>query len=97
MTCNQEAPSVEAAAQKFGDQVNFVGVAWTGSDESYQGFVDEHGLTFPQIQDDPGEVFGRFDVAFQPAFVIVKADGSTESLAGAADEALLDQIISEAI
>ena len=97
MTCNTEAPSVEAVAQQFADQVNFVGVAWTGSDDSYQGFVDEHGLTFPQIQDDPGDVFQRFDVAFQPAFVIVKADGSTETLAGAADEELLTQIISESI
>jgi len=95
--CNQEAPSVEAVSQEFGDQVNFVGVAWTGSDDSYQGFVDKHGLTFPQIQDDPGEVFQRFDVAFQPAFVIVKADGTTETLAGAADEALLTQIVSESI
>ncbi len=71
-------------------------MAWTGTDESYQGFVDEHGLTFPQIQDDPGEVFSRFDVAFQPAFVIVKTDGSTETVAGALDETLLDQILSEA-
>ena len=39
-------------------------MAWTGSEESYQGFVDQHGLTFPQINDDPGEVFSRFDVAF---------------------------------
>ena len=97
MTCNQEAPSVEAAAQRFGDQVNFVGVAWTGTDESYQGFIDQHGLTFPQIQDDPGDVFARFDIAFQPAFVIVKADGSIETLAGAADEALLEQVISESM
>ena len=26
-----------------------MGVAWTGSDEDFQGFIDEHGLTFPQI------------------------------------------------
>ena len=74
-----------------------LGVAWTGSEESYQGFVDQHGLTFPQINDDPGEVFARFDVAFQPALVIVKADGSLETVAGAVDESLLDQIISESI
>jgi peroxiredoxin len=72
-------------------------VAWTGNDDSYQGFVDKHGLTFPQIQDDPGDVFQRFDVAFQPAMVIVKADGSIETLAGAVDETLLTQIISESI
>ena len=39
----------------------------------------------------------RFDVAFQPAMVIVKADGRIETLAGAVDETLLTQIISESI
>jgi hypothetical protein len=42
-------------------------------------------------------VFSRFDVAFQPALVIVKTDGSTETVAGAVDESLLDQIIAESV
>jgi len=81
---------------KFRDDANFVGVAWTGNDDSFQGFIDEHSLTFPQISDDPGDVFDRFGVAFQPAIVIVNTDGTTELIAGAVDEELLGQIISEA-
>jgi len=77
--------------------VNFVGVAWTGSENSYEDFVERHGLTFPQINDDPGDVFARFDVAFQPALVIVKPDGTTETVAGAVDSSLLDQIIAESV
>ena len=53
-------------------------------------------VSFPQISDDPGEVFDRFGVSFQPALVIVDTDGSTELVAGAVDEELLGQIISEA-
>ncbi len=71
-------------------------MAWTGSEDSFQGFIDRHGLTFPQISDDPGEVFNRFGIAYQPALVIVNTDGSTETVAGAVDESLLRQIISEA-
>ena len=82
---------------KYGDQVDFVGVAWTGSEDSYQDFIDKHGLTFPQINDSPGDVFDRFGVAFQPVLVIVKTDGSTERVAGAIDETLLEQIVSESI
>jgi hypothetical protein len=41
-------------------------------------------------------VYDRFGVAYQPAIVIVKADGSTESIAGAIEPELLDQIIAEA-
>jgi peroxiredoxin len=95
-SCNREAPSVEAAAKKFAGEVNFVGVAWTGDDDDFQGFIDKHSLTFPQISDNAGVVFNRFDVAFQPAMSIVKADGSIESIAGAMNGDLLDQIISEA-
>ena len=72
-------------------------MAWTGDEQSYQAFIDKHGLTFPQINDDPGEVFERFGVAFQPALVIVQPNGSTETVAGAVDSTLLDQIISESI
>jgi len=72
-------------------------VAWTGSDGDFQNFIDKHGLTFPQISDDPGDVFARFDVAYQPALAIVKTDGSIESVAGAVNGALLDQIISESV
>lgn len=71
-------------------------MAWTGDDDSFQGFIDKHGLTFPQISDDPGDVYDRFGVPYQPAFVIVRTDGSTESIAGAVDDELLAQIISEA-
>ncbi len=41
-------------------------------------------------------MYQRFGVAFQPAMVIVAADGSTEMIAGAVDERLLTQIVSEA-
>ena len=71
-------------------------VAWTGDDDDFQGFIDKHSLTFPQISDNYGDVFSRFDVSYQPAMVIVKADGSIESIAGAVNGDLLDQIISEA-
>lgn len=71
-------------------------MAWTGDDDSFQEFIDKHGLTFPQISDDPGDVYDRFGVPYQPAFVIVRTDGSTESIAGAVEPELLTQIISEA-
>ncbi len=41
-------------------------------------------------------MFDRFGISYQPAFVLVQTDGSTELLAGAADDELLEQIITEA-
>ncbi len=71
-------------------------MAWTGDDDSFQDFIDRHGVTFPNISDGPGEVFNRFGISYQPALVIVGTDGSTETVAGAVDDSLLEQIISEA-
>jgi peroxiredoxin len=77
--------------------VVFVGVAWTGDDGDFQDFIDRHGLTFPQISDDPGLVFQRFEVPGQPAFAIVAADGRVGTQLGSIDEASLDQILTDAI
>jgi len=71
-------------------------VAWTGDDDSFQDFIDRHGVTFPNISDGPGEVFNRFGISYQPALVIVGTDGSIETVAGAVDDSLLEQIITEA-
>jgi peroxiredoxin len=92
--CKSEAPSVEAAAQKFSGSVNVVGVAWQGSDESMQGFIDNFGLSFPQVNDDPAVVFDRFEVPGQPAWVFISRDGSIQQLLGAASESKLDELLS---
>lgn len=70
-----------------------MGVAWSGSDDSFQGFIDKHDLTFPQISDDPGAVFERFGVAGQPAAAVVGRDGEIQLLLGAVDAELLDNVI----
>ncbi len=91
--CNREAPSVEEAAQKWAGKVNFIGVAWAGSDASFQGFVDKYNLSFPTLSDDPGNVYQHFEVPAQPAFVIVAADGTTQVFLGAVEAAVLDDAL----
>lgn len=75
--------------------MQFVGVAWFGDDRSFQGFIDRHGLTFPQLSDDAGDVFARFEVPSQPALVLVGADGDVQQFLGAVDEDRLDQLLTE--
>ena len=72
-------------------------MAWTGSESDFQGFIDEHGISFPTISDDPGSVYDQFGVPAQPAFAIVTPDGEVQTLLGAADEATLDAIIEQAL
>ena len=95
MICNREAASVEAAAQRWAGEVEFVGVAWHGSDTEFQGFIDEHGLTFPQLSDDAGEVYGRFEIPAQPALAIVDRQGEVTTLFGAVDDVTLDDALAD--
>jgi peroxiredoxin len=74
-----------------------VGVAWSGTDASFQEFIDKYSLTFPQISDDAAQVFTRFGVASQPALALILPDGEVQTLLGAADDTLLDSLISAAL
>ena len=97
MTCNHEAPSVEAAKQRWAGKVQFVGVAWYGDDAAFQAFIDKYGLTFPQVSDDKGDVFARFDVPYQPAMAVVDKHGVVKVSLGAVEEDVLDAALSAAV
>ena len=55
--------------------VNIVGVAWNGTQGEIDEFISRHGLTFPNVRDDDGEIFASFSVASQPAWVFQSATG----------------------
>ena len=58
-----------------------------------QEFVTKHQLTFANIKDNDGLVFAQFDVAYQPAWVFIQQDGTSESILGAMDEATLTKML----
>lgn len=53
-------------------------------------FVDRHGLSFPNVDDGPGQVYARYGVASQPAWVFIGADGTVTRRLGTLGEAALD-------
>lgn len=59
--------------------------------------MSRYELSFPQISDDAGDTFARFEVVTQPAFAIIFPDGEVQTLLGSADEALLDQFVEMAL
>ncbi len=72
---------------------DFVGVAWTGSDEDFQEFVDKYELSFPTISDDAANIYNRFGIPTQPALVVIDPNGEYETLFGAVDESIFDMVI----
>jgi len=73
--------------------VQIIGVAWNGSDQSMQDFISKHQITFANIKDNDGLVFAQFDVAYQPAWVFIQQDGTSETNLGAMDEVTLSSML----
>ena len=56
-----------------------------------QDFVDETGITFTNINDGDGEIFARFNVPYQPAWVFIAKDGTATTKIGVLSELELEQ------
>lgn len=70
-------------------------MAWAGSQDRMAAFEERHGLTFPSLYDPDGEVFARFGVPGQPAWVFVRPDGQAARRLGAIPDAELDQVLAD--
>lgn len=75
--------------------MTFLGVAWNGSRQAMQDFVDRHGLTFPSLVDVSGDVFGRYDVPQQPAWVFIDDSGVATRVLGSLGASELQGYIDE--
>ena len=62
-----------------------------------QEFIDRHGLTFQNMNDQTGELFSHFGVPSQPAWVLVSANGVVNTYLGAMQESLLERAFTDAI
>ena len=73
--------------------VTFVGVAGRDSEDAMRDFVDSLGVGgFPQVNDADGTVWRRYEVTYQPTFVFVSANGSTETFGSMGLSEIQEQI-----
>ncbi len=77
--------------------MTFLGVAWNGSRQSMQDFVDRHGLTFPSLVDIDGEVFGRYNVPSQPAWAFIDDQGQATTVLGSLSASTLEGYVSQLV
>jgi len=81
--------------KQFDGKVQIIGVAWNGTEQSMQDFIDKHQLTFPNIKDNDGVIFAQFEVPYQPAWVFVQQNGTSQTSIGAMDEAALSAALTQ--
>ena len=83
-------------ARRYEQEIRFVGVAALDTVEAMEGFVDGFALTsFPHIADPDAEVWSRFGVPYQPAWVFVTSNGEAARALGAIPESDLIAILDD--
>ena len=94
--CAAAASEVQAAADAIPD-VRFVGVAGLSSDVgAMQTFVDQYGLSFPQLSDADGSVYTRFGITQQDTYVLVSAEGDSETVGSYSSDTDVQQLVNDA-
>ncbi len=93
--CNQEAPAVSAVAATH-PNVTFVGIAARSDIGAMQNFTSKYNLNFTNLNDADGALWAKFNVPWQPAYLFVKADG-TSSFVNNPTSAMSEQDLSNRV
>jgi cytochrome c biogenesis protein CcmG, thiol:disulfide interchange protein DsbE len=83
--CREEAPLLEAAWNRYRDQgIQFVGVAVQDSREGATEFIEERGVTYPNVLDLEQDLAAELDVYGLPHTFFVDSEGDLARQAGPA-------------
>ena len=50
-----------------------------------RSFIDRHGISFDSVVDREGEIFERYGIPSQPAWVFIDTDGTLTRVRGSLD------------
>lgn len=77
-------------------EIEFLGVAWLGTEEAMSEFIDEFGLgSFDHVNDADQRLFAHFGIPYQPAWVFIDPSGETATVHGAIPEEELERILDD--
>jgi cytochrome c biogenesis protein CcmG/thiol:disulfide interchange protein DsbE len=85
--CAQEEPVLAWGAERFGRDVQFLGVVFEDTEESARRFLDEYGAPFPNLFDARSKVAVEFGASGVPETYFIDAQGRiVDKHLGAIDE-----------
>ena len=74
--CRKEMPVLTAAAEQFGDRVQFVGVDTADAPDPAGHFLEEFGVTYPQLADPNAVLLKHLRIPGIPVTLILGPDGT---------------------
>lgn len=96
--CRTEMPLLHDAARSYGSDVVILGVASKDDPAEAQGFLDDLGITYPNVFDESGQIRVALGLTAYPTTYVFGADGrlrarvdggvSEQRLAGLIEDAL---------
>jgi cytochrome c biogenesis protein CcmG, thiol:disulfide interchange protein DsbE len=96
--CKSEAPRFQAAYQRYGDRVAFVGVDTADYSADAGRFLDRYGVTYPNVRDPDRSVLGKYGgLPIPRTFVISPRWQVTGYIFGEARAEELDSAIQKAL
>ncbi len=76
--CRKEMPDLQAFDEKYGEQVQVLGVNWdyqSDVSEEVREFLDEYDITYPNVLDKSGEVFVKYQLTGLPVTYWIDEEG----------------------
>ena len=73
--CRAEMPLLQRASRSYDGRVVFVGIASRDSPQAARKFLDEVGVTYPNLFDDSGDVRRALGLRGFPTTYVFDADG----------------------
>jgi cytochrome c biogenesis protein CcmG, thiol:disulfide interchange protein DsbE len=73
--CKDEAPLLEDAYARYGDEVEFVGIDIRDARDDALEFVESYGITYPQVRDDTLRVYTQYGLTGQPESFFIDQNG----------------------
>lgn len=73
--CREEMPLLQENYERYGSQVQFLGVDTKDGTAPAVEFLADTGVTYPQVVDGEGDLLGHFRVPGLPVTVVLDRDG----------------------
>jgi thiol-disulfide isomerase/thioredoxin len=95
--CAREAPAIERFSQSQAGHGRIVGVDWSDGLSGAQGFIRQHGWTFPNVRDGEGLVGNDYRLTGLPSTFVVSSAGRIRAvLRGPQTERTLARALADA-